>query len=121
ARQVRKRVEELSKKSYWQQFAQSADYVVMFLPGEAFLYAAVDVDPTLIEDALQNHVLIASPSTLLGLLRVIEMGWKQNAIEQNAHTIRELATELYDRVRVMAEHFESLGESLADAVKTYNK
>lgn len=121
ARQVRNRMEELAKKTYWQQFAQSADYVVMFLPGEAFLYAAVEIDPGLIEDGLANHIIIASPSTLLGLLRVIEMGWKQKAVEENANTIRDLATELYDRVRVMAEHFEGTGEALAKAVESYNK
>ncbi len=118
--QVRKRAEELSKKSYWQAFAKSADYVVMFLPGEAFLYAAVEVDPTLIEDALKSHVLIASPSTLLGLLRVIEMGWRQRSVEENANTIRDLAGELYDRICTMAEHFESLGKSLTASVKAYN-
>lgn len=120
ARQVRSRVEDLARREYWAQFAQSADFVVLFLPGEAFLYAAVEQDPTLIEDALRQHVLIASPTSLLGLLRVVEHGWRQQQIEANAREVQRLATELYKRIATLADHFEKLGAAIGQTVKAYN-
>ncbi|MGN6507816.1 MAG: DNA recombination protein RmuC, partial [Tepidisphaeraceae bacterium] len=102
AQQVRSRVAELSSKAYWDSFERATDYVVLFLPGEAFLYAAVEQDPGLIEDALNQRVIVASPTTLLGLLRVIEHGWRHKAIEQNAQEIRKLGATLYDRIQTAA-------------------
>ncbi len=121
ARQVRSRVGELSSKAYWEQFDKSTDYVVLFLPGEAFLYAAVECDPELIEYALNQRVIIASPTTLLGLLKVIEHAWKQKSIEANATEIRDLGATLYERVSKMAEHFQKLGDSINKVSDQYNK
>ncbi|MGN6507679.1 MAG: DNA recombination protein RmuC, partial [Tepidisphaeraceae bacterium] len=121
AQQVRSRVAELSSKAYWDSFERATDYVVLFLPGEAFLYAAVEQDPGLIEDALNQRVIVASPTTLLGLLRVIEHGWRHKAIEQNAQEIRKLGATLYDRIQTAAEHFDRLGKAVSQVTSAYNK
>jgi len=120
SQQVRTRVAELSSKAYWESFERATDYVVLFLPGEAFLYAAVECDPTLIEDALNQRVIIASPTTLLGLLRVIEHAWRQKLIEANANEIRDLGATLYERISKMAEHFQRLGDSINKVNDRYN-
>lgn len=120
AKQVRAKVDELSRKSYWDSFGKSAEYVVLFLPGESFLYAAVEQDGGLIEYALASKVIIASPTTLLGLLKVIEYGWEKKNVEDNAKEIQELAAELYHRVATMQEKFLRLGNSLEGAAKAYN-
>ena len=119
AKQVRAKVDELSRKAYWEAFGQSADYVVLFLPGEAFLYAAVEHDPMLIEYALQNKVIVASPTTLLGLLKVIEFGWEKKNVEENADRVRELGVELYKSVSTLAEHFANIGEGLERSMRAY--
>lgn len=121
AKQIRTRVDELSKKAYWEQFEQSPDFVVMFLPGEPFLYAAVELDASLIEDALKNRIIVAAPSALLGLLRIIEHGWRQKQIEQSAHEIRDLAGALYERINKLASHFTKLGEAINTVNKRYNE
>ncbi|MBC7783699.1 MAG: DNA recombination protein RmuC [Burkholderiales bacterium] len=121
AQQVRSRVTELASKAYWEQFQKATDYVVLFLPGEAFLYAAVEQDPMLIETALNQRVIIASPTTLLGLLRVIEHAWRQKLIEANANEIRDLGATLYERVQKMAEHFAKLGSAIGRVNETYNR
>lgn len=121
ARQVRSRVTELSSKAYQNQFDDVPEYVVLFLPGEAFLYAAVEQDPLIIEDAMKDKVIIASPTSLLGMLRVVEHAWRQKEVEQNAEAIRQLGEELYDRVAILAEHFQDLGGALEKSVKSYNK
>lgn len=120
ARQVRDRLNDLSKKAYWSQFKQAPDFVVLFLPGEAFLYAAVEVDPNLIEDALQQRVIIAAPSALLGLLRIIEHGWRQKQIEQSATAIRDLGNQLYERINRMVDHFGKLGKAIETVTERYN-
>lgn len=118
--QVRARARELSAKAYWNQFKQSPEYVVMFLPGEAFLYAAVELDGSLIEDCLRNRVIVATPTTLIALLRAIEFGWRQEEITQNAEEIRKHGKELYDRIATLATHFDKLGSSLNATVGNYN-
>ena len=118
--QVRSRARELSAKSYWSQFKRSPEFVVMFLPGEAFLYAAVETDNTLIEDALKNRVIIATPTTLMALLKAIEFGWRQEEITQNAEEIRKHGKDLYDRIVIMMGHFNRLGATLDSAVTAYN-
>lgn len=120
ARQVRSRVDDLASKAYWANIENTTDYVIMFLPGEAFLYAAVELDPNLVEYALNRKVLIASPTTLLGLLSVIAHSWRQSLIEKNAKEIREAADELYKRVAKLAEHFDKLGGALNKATRAYN-
>lgn len=118
--QVRARARELSVKSYWTQFERSPDFVIMFLPGEAFLYAAVEFDPSLVEDFLKNNVIIATPTTLIGLLKTIELGWRQEEVTQNAEEIRKHGKDLYERIAVLASHFAKLGDSLGTAVNQYN-
>jgi DNA recombination protein RmuC len=118
--QVRSRARELSAKNYWQQFKQSPEYVVMFLPGEAFLYAAVEHDGSLIEDCLKNRVIVATPTTLIALLKAIEFGWRQESIAENAEEIRKHGKDLYDRIVTLAVHFEKLGASIDSTVTNYN-
>lgn len=119
--QVRARARELSARAYWNQFKRSPEYVVMFLPGEAFLYAAVEHDGSLIEDCLKNRVIVATPTTLIALLKAIEFGWRQEAMAENAEEIRKHGKDLYDRIATLAEHFAKLGSCLDSTVESYNK
>src|SRR4029079_15880679 len=107
--QVRARARELSAKSYWSQFARSPEFVVMFLPSEAFLYAAVEHDPSLIEDCLKNRVIVATPTTLIALLKAIEFGWRQEEVTQNAEEIRKHGKDLDDRIVVTVGHLARVG------------
>jgi DNA recombination protein RmuC len=118
--QVRARARELSTKAYWNQFKQSPEYVVMFLPGEAFLYAAVEHDGSLIEDCIENRVIVATPTTLIALLKAIEFGWRQEEVAVNAEEIRKHGKDLYDRIAIVAGHFQKLGASIDGVVSTYN-
>jgi DNA recombination protein RmuC len=120
AQQVRARARELAMKSYWAQFANMPEYVVMFLPGEACLYAAMEHDASLLEDCLKDGVILAGPTTLLSLLRVIEIGWRQQKAAENSEQIRQLGEELYDRIRVWLEHMGKLGMSLKATAASYN-
>jgi DNA recombination protein RmuC len=120
AKQVRARAVELSAKSYWSQFKLSPEYVVMFLPGEAFLYAAVEQDGSLIEDCLKNRVIVATPTTLIALLKAIEFGWRQEQMAENAEEIRKHGKDLYDRIAILAAHFQRLGSSIENSVECYN-
>ena len=120
SQQVRSRARELSAKAYWAQFKRTPEYVVMFLPGEAFLYAAVEQDGSLIEDTLRGSVIIATPTTLMALLKAIEFGWRQEEVTRNAEEIRKHGKELYDRIVVFATHFQKLGSHIGAIVETYN-
>jgi DNA recombination protein RmuC len=119
--QVRARSRELSAKSYWSQFPRSPEFVVMFLPGEAFLYAAVEHDGNLIEDCLKNRVIVATPTTLIALLKAIEFGWRQEEVTQNAEEIRELGKQLYERIATLAGHFARLGANIDNVVGSFNQ
>ena len=121
ARNVRSRVDDLSSKAYWNQFEVTPEFTVLFLPGESFLYAACDQDPELIQYAIAKRVLLATPTTLIGLLRTVELGWRQEAISQNAQEIRTLGVEIYDRLATLADHLTKLGKSLDGAVDNFNK
>jgi len=121
SQQVRARARELATKAYWNQFKRSPEFVVMFLPGEAFLYAAVEFDPSLVEDCLRSRVIVATPTTLMALLKTIEYGWRQETITHNAEEVQKLGRELYERIAVMGEHFAKLGGNLESAVSAYNK
>jgi DNA recombination protein RmuC len=119
--QVRSRARELSAKSYWSQFRSSPEFVVMFLPGEAFLYAAVEQDPLLIEDCLKNRVIVATPTTLIALLKAIEFGWRQEEVTQNAEEIRRHGKDLYDRISILVQHFARLGANIDSVVSQFNQ
>jgi len=121
ARKVRERVKELASKSYWQQFKNSPDFVVLFIPGDQFLSAALDIDRKLLEDALANKVILATPTSFVALLRAVAYGWRQEALAENAEHIRELGEVMYERLATFAEHLAKVGKSLDNSVNHYNK
>jgi len=121
ARNVRERMRELSSKAYWNQFKNSPDFVVLFIPGEQFLSAALEQDPQLLEDALKNKVILATPTSIVALLRAVAFGWRQIAVAENAEKIRELGEDLYHRLATFAEHLQKLGKHLDTSVEQYNK
>jgi len=120
ARAVRTHMTDLGRKSYWAQFQPSPDFVVMFLPDEGFFSAALRVDPALVEAGIQNHVVPATPTTLIALLRAVEFGWRQEALAENARDISDNAAELYKRLAKFGEHFQKVGRGLTTAIGSYN-
>ncbi|HTX24137.1 MAG TPA: DNA recombination protein RmuC [Steroidobacteraceae bacterium] len=120
AQQVEMRVRELASKSYWAQFERSPDFAVLFLPGDQFLAAALAERPELLDSALKQSVIIATPSTLMALLKAVAYGWRQSVAAQNAATIRALGEELYRRLSNFTDHLGRLGERLGAAVEAYN-
>ena len=118
---VRERVRELSSKQYWSQFKHSPDFVVLFIPGEQFLSVALDNDPKLLEYAMQQKVILATPTSLVALMRAIAYGWRQESLAKNADQIREIGSELYHRLAVFTEHLAKIGKSLTSSVQTFNK
>ncbi|MCC5857958.1 MAG: DNA recombination protein RmuC [Ectothiorhodospiraceae bacterium] len=121
ARKLRDRVRELAAKAYWQQFSNTPDFVVLFIPGDQFLSAAQDMDRDLMEYALEQRVILATPSTLVALLRAVAFGWQQEVLAEHAERIRELGERLYDRVGTFTEHLERVGRSLGSSVDAYNR
>lgn len=121
ARHVRDHVKVLAGKRYWEQFEQSPDFVVLFIPGEQFLGAALEQDKTLLHDSLNDKVILATPSTLVALLRAVAFGWKQTVLAENAGKVRDLGEELHKRLTVFLDHLERLGRNLGSSVDTYNK
>src|SRR5205814_3977044 len=120
ARLVRDRISELGRKSYWDQFADTPELVVMFLPGDHFYSAALQEDPALLEYGVEQKVLVATPVNLIGLLRAIAYGWRQEAIAANAKEISELGAELYKRIADLGGHWLDLGRNLTRTVDAFN-
>jgi len=120
AKAVKSHMTDLGRKSYWAQFQPSPDLVVMFLPDEGFFSAALRADPGLVEAGIQNHVVPATPTTLIALLRAVEFGWRQEALAENARDISDSAAELYKRLARFGEHFQKIGRGLTTAVGSYN-
>jgi DNA recombination protein RmuC len=122
ARNVREHMKLLGAKAYWKQFQPAPEFVVLFIPGESFFSAALEAEPELIDRQIdENHVIPASPTTLIALLRAAAYGWRQEALAENAQKISDLGRELYERLSIMTDHFGRLGSSLKGAVENYNK
>ncbi len=121
ARNVRKRVQELASKTYWRQFKDSPDFVVLFIPGDQFLSAALDKDHALLEDAMQQKVILATPTSFVALLRAVAYGWRQESLAENAENIRKVGEDLYGRLGTFADHLGKMGKSLDSSVQHYNK
>jgi DNA recombination protein RmuC len=120
AAQIRTHADALKKKGYWEQFPKSPEFVVMFIPGEAFFSAALQADPTLLEELVGDNVILATPTTLIALLKTAAQGWKQELVVRDAEEISKLGKELYERMALVCQHIGNIGNGLDSAVGSYN-
>lgn len=118
---LRKHIRDLSSKEYWKHFSIAPEYVILFLPAEAFFSAALQVDPTLIEVGADQNIIVATPTTLIAILRAVAFSWKQDQLSKNAQEIARLGSELYDRLGVVSEYWNKVGKNLNTAVDAYNQ
>jgi DNA recombination protein RmuC len=121
SQQVAKHVEQLSNKAYWAQFQPAPEFVILFLPGDHFFSAALEYKPSLVEDAARVKILVATPSTLIAILKGVAYGWRQERMAANAEQIRQLAAELFDRFVTLQSHFGEIGRSLGKSVESFNR
>lgn len=121
AQQIRKHMNDLSSKAYWSQFPNAPEFVVMFIPGEPFVSAAVENDPTLIEDGIENRVILATPTTLIALLRAVAYGWRQEQVAKNSQAIADLGKQLYERFATFLGHLAKTRNSLEQSVFNFNR
>jgi DNA recombination protein RmuC len=121
AKQLRTHIDQLAKKEYWRQFERSPEFVVAFIPGEPLLAAALDADSGLQDHALDKRVILATPNTLVAALRTIALSWQQETLAENAREVKELGTELYERLRTWTGHMQALQKSLTSSVDAYNR
>ncbi len=121
ARNVREHIRKLSSKAYWKQFDRSPEFVILFIPGDQFLSAALNEDPELIESALSQQIILATPTSFVALLKAVAYGWRQLQLAENAEEIRHLAEDLYGRLSVFVSHLNKVGRQLAGSVDHYNR
>lgn len=119
--QVRKHIDQLSSKQYWSQFQPAPEMVVLFIPGDHFFSAALEYNPTLIEDAVDRKVLLATPTTLISVLKGISYGWRERRLAENAEQIRQVAVEVSDRIQIIHGHYSDTGRHLERAIEAYNR
>jgi DNA recombination protein RmuC len=121
ARNVRSHIRKLASKTYWEQFSKSPEFVILFIPGDQFLSAALNEDPDLIEYALSEQIILATPTSFVALLKAVAYGWRQLALADNAEEIRRLAEDLYGRLSTFVGHLNKVGRQLASSVENYNR
>jgi DNA recombination protein RmuC len=121
ARQLRTHVDQLASKTYWARLTSTPEFVVLFVPGESFLSAALDVEPSLLEYAAERRVVLATPTTLIATLRAAAFAWNQSALTESAREVFDLGRELYERLGTMGDHLGRVGRSLTSAVDAYNR